>query len=106
MNNLENQRQEAVAERILVFIPAYRCSKQITRAIAQFEGVERYFAEVLVVDNRSSDNTLEATRVAAARARLPVTIVRKRQLGPRWFPQGGLRVRGRSWFRLLRRAPR
>lgn len=78
MNGSENQRQRAAqgTERILVFIPAYNCSKQITRVLAQFDGVERYFAEVLVVDNRSPDNTLEAACEAAARAGLPVTIVR------------------------------
>ena len=78
MNGSENQRQRAAqgAERILVFIPAYNCGKQITRVLAQFDGVERYFAEVLVVDNRSPDNTLEAAREAAMRVGLPVTIVR------------------------------
>lgn len=77
MNNSENQQQGATgAERILVFIPAYNCSKQITRVLAQFDGIEQHFAEVLVVDNRSSDSTLEAAREAAARAKLPVTIVR------------------------------
>lgn len=62
-------------ERILVFIPAYNCGRQIRRVFEQFHGVERYFAEILVVDNRSADNTLEAACDAAARARLPVTIV-------------------------------
>lgn len=62
-------------ERILVFIPAYNCGRQIRRVFEQFHGVERYFAEILVVDNRSTDNTLEAACSAAANARLPVTIV-------------------------------
>lgn len=63
MNGSENQRKPAQgAERILVFIPAYNCAKQITRVLAQFDGIERHFAEVLVVDNRSPDNTLEAAR--------------------------------------------
>ncbi len=47
--------------RILVFIPAYRCEAQITRVIDQFdERVQRWVDTVLVVDNRSPDNTLSA----------------------------------------------
>lgn len=64
------------AERVLVFIPAYNCAKQITRVLGQFRGLEQYFQEVLIVDNRSTDNTLEAAQTAAASAKLPVTIVR------------------------------
>jgi len=47
--------------RILVFIPAYRCEAQITRVIDQFdEHVQRLVDTVMVVDNRSPDNTLSA----------------------------------------------
>jgi glycosyltransferase involved in cell wall biosynthesis len=46
--------------RILVFIPAYRCAAQITRVIDQFDDdVKELVDTVLVVDNRSPDNTLE-----------------------------------------------
>lgn len=45
--------------RILVFIPAYRCEAQIKRVIDQFdERVQRWVDTVMVVDNRSPDNTL------------------------------------------------
>ena len=47
--------------RILVFIPAYRCKAQITRVIDQFdERVQAWVDTVMVVDNRSPDQTLEA----------------------------------------------
>lgn len=47
--------------RILVFIPAYRCAPQIVRVIDQFdERVQRAVDTVMVVDNRSPDNTLQA----------------------------------------------
>jgi glycosyltransferase involved in cell wall biosynthesis len=53
--------------RILVFIPAYRCAAQITRVIDQFdERVQRWVDTVMVVDNRSPDNTLEAAAERAA----------------------------------------
>lgn len=59
-----------VGSRILVFIPAYRCEAQITRVIDQFdERVQRWVDTVLVVDNRSPDNTLQAA-IERGRAQL------------------------------------
>lgn len=49
------------SERILVFIPAYRCASQIVRVIDQFDmAVQQWVDTVIVVDNRSPDNTLAA----------------------------------------------
>lgn len=46
--------------RILVFIPAYRCAKQIVRVLDQFDNkVQTWVDTVVVVDNRSPDDTLE-----------------------------------------------
>ncbi len=57
------------AHRILVFIPAYRCAAQIVRVIDQFdERTQRAIDTVMVVDNRSPDQTLEAA-IARGRAR-------------------------------------
>jgi len=58
----------SAAERILVFIPAYRCAVQLRRVLEQFldPSIARWFAEVLVVDNRSPDGTVDA---ALAKAR-------------------------------------
>jgi glycosyltransferase involved in cell wall biosynthesis len=54
-------RSENLTPRILVFIPAYRCETQIVRVIDQFdERVQSFIDTVIVVDNRSSDQTLEA----------------------------------------------
>lgn len=50
-------------ERILLFIPAYRCEQQIVRVLRQLTpDIARHFAEVLVVDNRSPDGTQEAAK--------------------------------------------
>lgn len=47
--------------KILVFIPAYRCAPQISRVLAQFNSeVQSYIDTVMIVDNRSPDNTVEA----------------------------------------------
>jgi len=45
-------------ENMMLFIPAYNCEKQIIRVLNQLdEEVLKYFKEVLVVNNRSTDNT-------------------------------------------------
>lgn len=49
---------------ILVFIPVYRCKQQIGRVLRQLEPFLAHFAEVLVVDNKSADGTLEVAESA------------------------------------------
>lgn len=52
--------------RHIVFIPAYNCSRQITRVLKQFESLPAGFVDrVLVIDNRSTDDTLEVACNAA-----------------------------------------
>lgn len=47
-------------DRILVFIPAYRCATQLVRVLDQFnDEMQRYVHAIMVVDNRSPDDTLE-----------------------------------------------
>lgn len=55
-------------ERILLFIPAYNCERQIPRVIAQLTPERaRWFDEVIVVNNRATDGT-EARAIEALRA--------------------------------------
>lgn len=45
-------------EKMMLFIPAYNCEKQIVRVLSQLdEEVCAYFEEILVVNNRSTDHT-------------------------------------------------
>ncbi len=45
-------------DKILVFIPAYNCENQIIRVLEQFDSeVLEYISEIIVVNNRSTDNT-------------------------------------------------
>lgn len=55
-------------ERILLFVPMYNCEAQIPRVVAQLSALRDLPQEfgILCVDNRSSDNTLEAARNALA----------------------------------------
>ena len=70
-----------MSEKIMLFIPAYRCAAQIPRVIAQLTpDIQRRLAEVLVVENRSPDGTLDAA-VGAARTitGVAITVVRNRE---------------------------
>ena len=45
-------------DRILLFIPAYNCENQITRVLKQLDDeVSKFIEGVIVVNNRSTDNT-------------------------------------------------
>lgn len=47
-----------MSSKMLLFIPAYNCEKQIERVLNQLDrNVLSYFRKVLVVNNRSTDNT-------------------------------------------------
>src|SRR5262245_57192699 len=51
-------------QRILAFVPAYNCENQIGRALAQFGEVATFVSDLIVVDNRSTDSTVEAATAA------------------------------------------
>jgi len=52
---------QPTAERILVFIPTYRCARQVARVLEQFRSpaIHQYFEEILVLDNVSPDDTVQ-----------------------------------------------
>jgi len=50
-------------KKIMLFIPVYNCEKQIIRVINQFKAeYQQLFTEVVIIDNRSTDNSLEAAK--------------------------------------------
>lgn len=49
--------------KIMVFIPAYNCENQIERVLQQFTPeIASIFAEIVVIENRSVDGTLDAAQ--------------------------------------------
>ena len=46
-------------EKLLVFIPAYNCEKQVTRVLSQLldQRIAPWVGECIVVNNRSTDGT-------------------------------------------------
>ncbi len=67
--------------KILLFIPAYNCEKQIVRVLEQLNpGIMALITKVIVVNNRSTDNTEEVvTDFMHAHANLPITLLRNRE---------------------------
>ncbi|MCA8900559.1 MAG: glycosyltransferase family 2 protein [Hyphomonas sp.] len=64
-------------DRILVFIPAFRCAAQIERVIAQFDARSQACVdEIIVIDNRSPDDTAEKAEAALAGLNVPARVLR------------------------------
>ncbi len=67
---------------ILLFVPMYNCAKQIGRVIEQLQGpVMDHIAEVILINNRSTDDTEEAAKekIASLSWRIPVKVLRNRE---------------------------
>ncbi|MGE5329287.1 MAG: glycosyltransferase family 2 protein [Deltaproteobacteria bacterium] len=65
-------------EKFLLFIPGYNCEKQIIRVLNQIDNeVLSYISEIIVVNNRSTDNTEKViTEFIAAKPDLPIKLLR------------------------------
>ena len=68
-------------EKILLFIPAYNCEKQIVRVLDQLTApIMAFVSKVIVVNNRSTDGTEAAVLdYMHAHANLPITLLRNRE---------------------------
>lgn len=67
--------------RVLLFIPAYNCERQITRVLEQLDDeVLKYISEIIVVNNCSSDETEKmAVSYLERKPDLPALIIRNCQ---------------------------
>lgn len=67
--------------KIMVFIPAYNCAKQLPRVLDQFsEAVLAHVQEIVVINNRSTDDTEQvAVDYGKEHSSLPLTVLRNRE---------------------------
>jgi len=65
--------------KILLFIPAYNCAHQLKRVLAVVAEESRFFKEVLVVDNGSTDETVHVAKEAAPSIPIPFTLIQNLQ---------------------------
>lgn len=62
-------------DKILLFIPMYNCEKQITRVLGQLtDEVCGYLSEVIIINNRSTDNGEEAVQKYLSEHNLPIRV--------------------------------
>jgi dolichol-phosphate mannosyltransferase len=66
----------STTDRLLLFIPCYNCAPQIARVLDSINTrIATRFAEVLVLDNRSTDDTVDRAKSAARTVSgVPVTV--------------------------------
>ena len=65
-------------ERILIFIPVYRCEAQLPRVLGRIAALgadAALFSQVLIVDNRSPDGTREAALAAMPSLPVPAVLI-------------------------------
>lgn len=64
----------------MIFIPVFNCQNQIPRVLAKIDkNVREYVQEVVIIDNRSSDNTINEAISASETLGIKVTILRNLQ---------------------------
>ena len=78
----DNDAKEQNMEKLLVFIPAYNCEKQVTRVLSQLldKRIAPWVGECIVVNNRATDGTESAVQDWMARhPDAPVRLLRNDQ---------------------------
>jgi len=64
----------------MLFIPTYSCQQQILRVLSEIDkNVQNYIDEVVIIDNRSRDNTINEAILASEGILKRLTILRNNQ---------------------------
>lgn len=69
-------------DKILLFIPMYNCEKQIVRVLGQLdEEIQTYISEVIIVNNRSTDNGEAVVKeyLKTNRINIPCSVLRNKE---------------------------
>lgn len=67
-------------DRLLVFIPTYNCEPQISRVLSKInQTVMPYIDEVLIIDNKSQDNTVQTAISASDHITKKITVLRNNE---------------------------
>lgn len=61
--------------KILIFIPFYNCEKQLPRVLSKLVSHKAFFTQVLLIDNRSEDQSLKVAQSWASQQSFPVTVL-------------------------------
>jgi glycosyltransferase involved in cell wall biosynthesis len=67
--------------KILIFVPMYNCEKQISRVIKKISDLkekQRYFTEILIVDNGSGDKSCEVAIQSSASLSAKLTLIKNK----------------------------
>lgn len=59
----------------LLFIPCYRCAPQIVRVLEKIEPFQKYFSEIIIVDNISPDQTAETAKAFIIERNLAIKVL-------------------------------
>ena len=66
--------------KILLFIPCYKCEREITKVLSSLGDFKTYFNEIIVIDNISKDNTLNnAVNFAKDNPDMPLKVMQNEQ---------------------------
>ena len=69
-----------MTNRILIVIPTYNCEKQLSRVINKIDAtIQKYIEEIVVIDNGSSDNTLEVALNCSHDIKVKYTVFKNHQ---------------------------
>ena len=94
------QRLPIFSRRFVIYIPVYNCAKTIAKVLAAIPEEFETIAEVLIVDNCSTDGTVEVIHEVLSEIplRLPITVIRTSE-------NRGYAGSQKLAYRLVRRCP-
>lgn len=69
-------------QKILIFIPMYNCEKQIARVLRKIKNLEEkqeLFSEIIIIDNQSKDNSINAAKESLNKLKISAKILKNKE---------------------------